>query len=217
MPAVSRKIYLVRHAESVWNSEHRVQGQCLDVALSPTGKTQARLLGMRLRSFPIASVYSSDAERALDTARLAFGDERRLETMSELREMSLGEWEGRLISDIRAESPVQVETWYRRPSAAGVAGADDLHSFRERVVSTMDRIIASSSDGDIAVVTHGGVICAYLTYLLDMDVDNLWSFSLPNASITTVVLDFKARLRTFGDTAHLDTGALGLDGMPAPL
>jgi hypothetical protein len=50
-----------------------------------------------------------------------------------------------------------------------------------------------------------------------MPIDDLWSFSLPNASITTIVLDFKPRLRSFGDTSHLDTSALGLDGMPAPL
>jgi broad specificity phosphatase PhoE len=86
-----------------------------------------------------------------------------------------------------------------------------------RVISVMDKLIASSGTSDIAIVTHGGVICGYLTVILGMDIDNLWSFSLPNASITTVVLDFRPRLRAFGDTAHLDERAIGLDGMPAPL
>jgi probable phosphoglycerate mutase len=217
MNTTFRKIYLVRHAESVWNSEHRVQGRRLDVPLSATGRVQAKLLGRRLATLPLASVHASDAERALETARLAFGDGRRFETSPELREMSLGEWEGRLISEIRAETPDKIETWYRKPSAVLLEGGENLHSFRERVISVMDRIIASSNGGDVAIVTHGGVICGYLTYLLNMSIDDLWSFSLPNASITTIILDFRPRLRSFGDTSHIEAGVLGLDGMPAPL
>ena len=96
-------------------------------------------------------------------------------------------------------------------------GGEDLVAFRNRVVSFIDGIAVSPDGGDVAVITHGGVICIYMTHLLGMHVDDIWSFSLPNASITTVVLDFKPRLRSFGDTAHLDAAALGLDGMPAPL
>mgnify|MGYP001766657486 CR=1 FL=1 len=81
----------------------------------------------------------------------------------------------------------------------------------------MDALVSSSVPGDVAVVTHGGVICMYLTHVLGMHVDDLWTFSLPNASVTTVVLDFKPRLRSFGDTAHLENAAIGLDGMPEPL
>ncbi len=212
-----RKIHLVRHAESSWNSEHRVQGQCLEVPLSSTGRRQALFLGSRLKTLDLAAVYSSDAERALETMHLALGAEYPCEISSELREISLGEWEGRLVREIRAEAPDKIETWYRKPSAVRLEGGEDLHSFRTRVVSIVEKLIASSGTGDIAIITHGGVICGYLTALLDMDIDNLWSFSLPNASITTVVLDFRPRLRTFGDTSHLDERALGLDGMPAPL
>ena len=211
-----RKICLVRHAESAWNRERRVQGTCLEVPLSPTGRAQAQLLGARLREAPLEAVYSSDAERALETARLALGDGRRITVSDRIRELSLGEWEGRLISDLRAEDPGKLDAWYRTPSTVSLKGGEDLAAFRRRVVSFMDEIIASSG-GDVAIITHGGVICAYLTHLLRMHIDDLWSFSLPNASITTVVLDFKPRLRSFGETAHLDASALGLDGMPAPL
>jgi probable phosphoglycerate mutase len=217
MSAELRRIYLVRHAESAWNSERRVQGQCLEVPLSAIGRTQARLLGPRLKALDLVAVYASDAERALETARLALGQEHRIETTPELREMSLGEWEGRLVSEIHAETPEMLDMWYRKPSAVNLAGGENLISFRTRVISVMDKLIASSGAGDIAIVTHGGVICGYLTVLLGMDIDNLWTFSLPNASITTVILDFRPRLRSFGDTAHLDGRSLGLDGMPAPV
>ena len=147
---------------------------------------------------------------------LALGDGRRITVSDRIRELCLGEWEGRLISDLHAEDPGKLDAWYRTPSKVRLEGGENLAAFRRRVVSFMDGIIASGG-GDAAIVTHGGVICSYLTHLLGMRVDNLWSFSLPNASITTVVLDFKPRLRSFGETAHLDASALGLDGMPAPL
>jgi broad specificity phosphatase PhoE len=216
MGSSPRKIYLVRHAESAWNRERRVQGTALEVPLSPTGRAQARLLGRRLGALPLEAVYSSDAGRTLETARLALGEDYPLRISDRIRELALGEWEGRLIEDLGAENPEKLDAWYRRPSTVRLEGGEDLVRFRDRVVSFMGESAASGA-GDIAVITHGGVICVYLTHILGMRVDDLWSFSLPNASITTVVLDFKPRLRSFGDTAHLDSSALGLDGMPEPL
>lgn len=210
--AAQRKLYLIRHAESAWNSERRVQGTCLDVPLSPAGRAQAELLGRRLRSLPVAAFYASDARRAVETARIALGDDGRVVVSPELRELSLGEWEGRLIADIRRETPERIDAWYRRPTSVALAGADDLAAFRDRAVAAIARILGAHGAEDVAVIGHGGFICSYLTWMLEMHVDNLWSFSLPNASITTVVIDFKPRLRAFGDTAHLDASVISRSG-----
>ena len=207
-----RKLYLVRHAESAWNAERKVQGTCPGILLSELGREQARLLGNRLRAIE-AAVYCSDAERAVETARLALGNGRDITLMEELRELSLGEWEGRSIEGLLAEKPSLIARWYREPTKVRVKGAEDLFSFRDRIVRTMETIVEESGGGDLIVVTHGGVICAYLTHILGMDLDDLWSFSLPNASITTIVIDFKPRLRSFGETAHLTPGAPGFDGI----
>jgi broad specificity phosphatase PhoE len=208
---------MVRHAESVWNQERRVQGTCRGIPLSELGRRQALLLGRRLSELTFSSVYCSDAERAVETAHLALGEDHPITIMHDLRELSLGEWEGRLISEIRDELPDMIERWYRNPTSVKVAGFEDLIEFRRRVVETMGKIIDDSDSGDLVVITHGGVICSYLTHLFNMAIDDLWSFSLPNASITKIVLDFRPRLRSFGDTSHLDGGALGLDGMPSSL
>jgi broad specificity phosphatase PhoE len=164
----------------------------------------------------IRSVYCSDAERALETARIALGDGSDMTLMHDLRELSLGEWEGRLICDLREGDPELLDRWYRKPTTVKVEGAEGMFAFRERILAAFDKIIKAPG-GDAIVITHGGVICAYLTHLLDMDLDNLWSFSLPNASVTTIILDFKPRLRSFGDTAHLHRGCIGEDGMPSSL
>ena len=208
-----RKLYLVRHAESIWNAERKVQGTCPGILLSERGREQARLLGSRLRTIEAGAVYCSDAERAVETARLALGNGREIILMEELRELSLGAWEGRSIAELRAENPSMIERWYREPTRVRVNGAEDIFSFRDRIVGTIESIGRGDVGGDIIIVTHGGVICAYLTHILGMRLDDLWSFSLPNASITTILLDFKPRLRSFGDTVDTGGGAASSDGI----
>jgi broad specificity phosphatase PhoE len=199
-----RTIYLIRHAETVWNSERRVQGTYRDVPLSETGRRQAELLGARLRTLSFEHVYSSPAVRALETARIALGDGHPITVADALHELSLGVWEGRLISEINEENPGAIDSWYRDPTAVRVEGMEEMPKFRERSVSVMREIIESTGQGNVVVVTHGGIICTYLTSILNMSLTDLWGFSLPNASITAVVLDFRPRLRSFGDIAHLD-------------
>ena len=160
-------------------------------------------------------VYCSNVERAVETARIALGDKVQPNYLEELREVSFGSWEGRLINDIKGDEPGKIENWYHNPTSVSIKGAEDLFSFRERVVSVFETIVNGNNMGDILVISHGGVICVYLTYLLGMSLDGMWSFSLPNASVTTIVLDFRPRLRLFGDTSYLDPEALGFDGMPS--
>lgn len=208
-----RRLYLVRHAESVWNAERKVQGTCPGIALSEQGREQARLLGNRLREMEAEAVYCSDAERAVETARLALGNGREIILMKELRELSLGEWEGRSIVELCEEEPSLINLWYREPTKVRVKGAEDIFAFRDRIVRAIGSISDASDGGDVIIIAHGGVICAYLTHILGMNLDDLWSFSLPNASITTIILDFKPRLLGFGDTAHLMSGVRGFDGI----
>jgi len=210
-----RKMFLVRHGESVWNVQRRVQSNLLQNPLSKKGKRQAALLGEKLRSMEFDHVYCSNVERAVETARIALGDKVQPNYLEELREVSFGSWEGRLINDIKGDEPGKIENWYNNPTSVSIKGAEDLFSFRERVVSVFETIVNGNNMGDILVISHGGVICVYLTYLLGMSLDGMWSFSLPNASVTTIVLDFRPRLRLFGDTSYLDPEALGFDGMPS--
>ncbi|RJR31229.1 MAG: histidine phosphatase family protein [Candidatus Latescibacterota bacterium] len=175
------------------------------------------VLALQLGELGDRAVRQAERLVRLRINRLALGDGREIVVDPALRELSLGDWEGRLVADLRGETPERIEAWYRKPSSVTIPGADDLAQFRARAVETMDRILAAHEDADVAVVTHGGFICSWLTWALGMSVDDIWSFSLPNASITTVVLDFKPRLRAFGDTAHLDAPSIGLDGMPSPL
>lgn len=209
-----RNIHLVRHGESQWNRERRVQGNCRGIALSEKGIEQARLLGQRLKRMHFDSVHCSSVERAVQTARIALGDDREIAFSEELREISFGDWEGKLVSEIGIEAPGEIENWFRKPSSVSINGAERYLDFHGRAVSAIGGII-DSTEGDVLIICHGGVICTWLTHILNMDPDDLWAFSLPNASITTVKLEFRPRLRLLGDSSHLTPDILGFDGMPS--
>jgi broad specificity phosphatase PhoE len=210
-----RKVHLVRHGESTYNAVRRVQGNGHGIRLSETGRRQAGMLGERLRSMTFERVFCSSAERAVETARLALGEDHPLELRDDLREIGFGEWEGLLVEEVRERFPGELDLWFRAPSSVTINGAEPYEAFYRRAVGAVQEIAASVS-GDLVVITHGGIICAWLTHVLGMSPEALWSFSLPNASLTTVVLDFKPRLRLLGDVSHIDRSVRGFDGMPSP-
>jgi probable phosphoglycerate mutase len=143
------RILLVRQGQSVWNADGRWQGQA-DPPLSELGEQQAvhaaSSLGM------VDAIYASDLVRAHHTAELVaarLGSDVVVEPR--LRERTAGEWEGRTRAEIDEGWPGYLETG-RRP-----AGYEPDDSVLERVLAVLDDI-ASAHDGEVLVVTHGGVV-----------------------------------------------------------
>jgi broad specificity phosphatase PhoE len=143
------RILLVRHGQSEWNADGRWQGQA-DPPLSELGKQQAvaaaRALGM------VDAVYASDLVRAHHTAELVatqLGSDVVLEPR--LRERSAGEWEGRTRAEIEAGWPGYLESGRRPP------GYEPDDSVLARVVAALDAI-TTAHDGDVLIITHGGVV-----------------------------------------------------------
>jgi broad specificity phosphatase PhoE len=149
-------ILLVRHGETDWNQQRRVQGHS-DTPLNETGIAQARALIERLADEPVEAVYSSDLARALDTAR-GVAEERGLPVhqVRELREKDFGTWEG--LTD--------TEIFERFPQAHdGPWGdAETGEQLAERVLGALRRIGAEHPGGTVVVVTHGGPLRAVLRH-----------------------------------------------------
>src|SRR5437868_5329919 len=101
------RLFLVRHGESTWNWERRVQGQH-DPPLSKRGRQQARELAAKLAGHPLAGFYSSDLSRARETAEpLAESLGREPALLPGLREIALGQWEGKTREELQAEFPAE--------------------------------------------------------------------------------------------------------------
>jgi broad specificity phosphatase PhoE len=202
MPTAFPVLYLIRHAETGYNRDGRVQGHT-DSKLSKLGIEQARRIGQRLDYLEFVAAYSSPATRCMHTARLALGQVE-IVPREGLREIRLGEWEGKKAEVLRKRYPKEVERWFHSPMAVRIPGAETVGQFRRRVVREMNRIRKENPSGEVAVVTHAGVICAYLTSVLGMSLDDLWSFKIRNASVTRVLFpQGKARIDLLGDIHHL--------------
>jgi probable phosphoglycerate mutase len=204
MPTKFQVLYLIRHAETAYNREGRVQGH-IESSLSRLGSQQAKRIGERLGYIDFVAAYSSPSKRAVQTSRLAFGRDIEVETREGLREIRLGKWEGQKASVLRRRYPRDVYLWFHEPSAVRIPGAETIGQFRRRVVREVNRIRKEHPAGETAIVTHGGVICAYLTAVLGMKLDDLWRFKIRNASVTRVLFPHdRARIDLLGDIHHLD-------------
>lgn len=196
-------LYLIRHAETDYNAQGRVQGRS-DSPLSDLGRRQAVRLRDRLGEIGLDAAVSSPAQRSVETARAALDGAVALETHEGLREMDLGVWEGRLAAELRRSYPREVEAWFHRPASVRIEGAETLRGFRRRVAAAMGRIREAHPDQTVAVFTHGGVIRIYLTALLGMKLDDVWRFKVQNCSLTRVLFPGgRPRLDLLGDVHHL--------------
>jgi probable phosphoglycerate mutase len=163
-PAVTR-FGLIRHAETVWNRERRVQGQ-LDSPLTPEGEQQAMRWGRALQSFSWNRILASDTGRALATvAAINAHLKLPIETDPRLRELDWGQWTARTIAQIRAEDREAVAAqeavgWEFRPPG-GESRRQQLERSRQALIDAAGR-----RPGDcILVVTHEGVIKALAQHL----------------------------------------------------
>lgn len=199
-------LYIIRHAESTWNKLNRIQGHS-NPPLSSLGKIQARLLAKRFKGIKIDKIYSSPLLRSLQTAQIiSKALEKRIIKNQQLREVMLGDWEGKTAGDIDRMYNNKYQKWLRNgPTKVRIPGAENISSFRNRVRRTVYKIVDENQEKDVIVVTHGGVIAAFLAHILDADFDKLiLGLHLPNTCVTLISFqEGRNCLIHIADTHHL--------------
>lgn len=203
---------LVRHGQSTWNQEHRIQGQ-LDPPLSDEGRKQAVSLGRRLAGRQFAGFYASDLKRAHETAAL-IGKSVGLEPtpMVELREIYLGEWEGVRAGELATRFPEAWAGWTEEPNWDLVPGGEGSAAFEARVEGAMDSILQLHEQGDVLVVTHGGVIQIALHHVVGRPARGIFVFRIQNASLSVIEKrDGRLLISGVNDIGHLEVGSGGLE------
>ncbi|HJV81131.1 histidine phosphatase family protein [Noviherbaspirillum sp.] len=204
------EILLIRHGETAWNARKRLQGH-LDIPLNAEGELQAAALGYALMSEPLDAIFSSDLQRARQTAK-AIAAPRGMTVALDpgLRERCYGAFEGMLYAEIGARYPEAYTAWQSRDIDArfpkGVHEAETLREFSQRAVGTIIRIASQGQYRRIALVAHGGVLeCAYRA-AQDVGFEHARDFDIFNASINRFVWDGKKlQLLRWGDVSHLET------------
>jgi len=212
------RIVAVRHGETVWNAEMRMQGQ-LDTALSERGRWQARRAAASLGDEGIEAIFASDLERAYDTAQaLATRIGLPIATDTGLRERGFGVFQGHLYADIDVRWPEAAARWRHHDPDFGPEGGETLREFSARAVAACTRIAAAHPGRSIAIVTHGGVLDCLYRAAAGVDLSAPRSWELGNAAINRLLYTPRGfTLVGWSDTAHLEGVTLddGSEGDPA--
>ena len=178
------RICVVRHGETAWNAERRIQGQ-LDVPLSTVGHAQARATANALAQESLCAIYSSDLSRALHTAEAAAHllklPIRRHAGLRErhygvLQTLTYGEFE-------RRHADAHARFMAREEMFALPGGGESLRQFAERVLACADEIVAAHAGGQVLVVTHGGVLDILHRRASGKPLSAARDFEIPNAGL----------------------------------
>ena len=181
------RVVLIRHGETLWNRSARIQGHT-DIPLSPLGLEQARRLAAALADEPLTAIYSSDLQRARQTAE-ALGEVHDLTLKLDpgLRERSFGCFEGLTWDEIAQAHPEDAERWRRREPGFAVGGGESLIDFSARCVSAALRAAGAHAGGVVAIVAHGGVLDCLYRAATRVALDAPRSWQLGNASINRLL------------------------------
>ena len=198
-------LLIVRHGETEWNAEGRIQGHT-DIGLSENGAQQARSLGQRLADRQIDVAYSSDLKRTSETARLALGDRNVvLNETPRLREYHKGIFEGMTLTEIQTQFPDEYPKYLEKDLSYAPEGGETTRDVSTRMASIFQEIKAKHLDETVLVVSHGGALRAAMVSLLGMPLEGNWSFVFGNCGLTMVdTFADNAVLRLFNDTSHIN-------------
>lgn len=181
----TRIIFVVRHGETLRDDdERRYLGQ-LDVPLSERGRRQATDLGQHLPP-ALGAIFASDLSRAVETAELASGNGGpQVIARPDLREIAMGEWEGRTFREIAARYPREFAARGRDLARFRPPGGESFVDCGARVVAAFHEIMASSR-GDVLIVGHAGVNRLLLCHLLGMLPANLFRLGQEHACVNVI-------------------------------
>ena len=199
------RLILIRHGETLWNTEHRMQGQ-QDSPLTARGVWQARRLGERLKTLAFTALYSSDLGRALRTAQgIAQATGHAIVEDDRLRERHFGVFEGMTRAEMQAHDPGVYQRFLSRDPHYAVPGGESPSAFFERCRTALEALAARHVGETIAVVTHGLVLDCAWRAATGLALETERPVPLINASLNWFVCDGdRWSAQRWGDADHLD-------------
>lgn len=209
---MSTRFCLVRHGETHWNSEKRVQGQ-IDIDLNATGEMQARALSDGLRGHEFAAIYSSDLLRAWRTAVIAVqGRNIPVQRASVLRERHFGVLQGLTAAEAARVNPGAHRLHLARNPDFDCGTGESLNAFSARVLPGLAALAERHVGQSVLAFTHGGVLDVVYRAATGRSIDAPRDFSLANAALNW--LDYRNgswHLLAWADCGHLQAA---LDELP---
>jgi probable phosphoglycerate mutase len=203
---------MVRHGETAWNAEGRVQGQT-DVPLSAAGEAQARAVRSALAGMRFTALYASDLARVRQTAAptaAALGLELRLD--ARLRERHYGKFETLTYAEARERLPGDYARFRDKDPEYDFGSGERLRDFHARAIACVGEIAARHAGEAVLVFTHGGVLEMVYRHALGRGLQSVRDFEIPNAALNWIEIGAHGwRVREWARIAHLERA---LDDLP---
>jgi len=205
---MTTKLCIVRHGETAWNAEHRVQGQ-LDVPLNAIGQAQALAAAKVLSREKFDAIYSSDLSRARQTAAPTaelLGAKVLLD--KDLRERHYGIFERLTYAEVKVKFPDDYARFHARDPDYAFRTGESLKDFSARSIAVVSKIANACEGKSVLVFTHGGVLDYLYRFIAGLSLSAEREFGIPNAGLNRVELVAdRWHIRAWADIAHLE-GAL---------
>lgn len=197
-------LILIRHGETFWNREHRIQGH-LDSALTPEGVAQAQACAKRLEGEQIDAVVASDLGRVQHTVKILI-NRRSLPVNldASLRERSFGSGEGMTYAEMDAKYPQMFSTTGLVDAEFTLPDGESRATFHQRVKACIESIAVAHAGKRVLVVTHGGVLGVIYRWLNDLPI-GAQRIAIPNVGYNRLSNGPAGwAIDVWGDTGHLD-------------
>ncbi len=203
------RILAIRHGETAWNVDTRIQGQ-LDIGLNDTGRWQAQRTAQALAHEDIAAVYSSDLSRAFETAQTianALSARGALPVVPHLglRERHFGHFQGKTWAEIEAHWPDDALRWRQRDPAWSPIEGESLLQLRERIAKCVHALAQQHTGEQIVLVAHGGVMDVLYRLATGQSTQTPRTWHLGNAAINRLLWTPQGlSLVGWGDVSHFE-------------
>jgi len=181
------KLIFVRHGQTDWNVQGKIQGS-YDSELNSTGINQAMKLSEKLLSlnYKFSKIYSSPQKRALKTAEiLSKSSNVDYVLMKDLQEMNIGKWEGLSWKEVEEKYPTEYKKWYLNRRYTKTPDGESYENMLERVLKSIDKIINENTH-DVVIVSHSAVIMCLQCYVTNTPFNEMLKFKTKNANITEI-------------------------------
>jgi alpha-ribazole phosphatase len=181
------QIYLVRHGDIL--APQNVYYGSKDYDLSDTGLEQARELKRYFTDKNIDTIYTSPLNRAIKTADIIFRDKKNIQTNNDIAERSFGVWEGLTYKELYNNHPDECKEWEKDWIDYQITDGESYRTFHNRVTSFVVKKLISQNEDTICVISHSGVICTIISFLLGMSLEDIWRFKVDKGSVSKIVID----------------------------
>ena len=183
------KIYFIRHGETIWNKEKKIQGQS-DIPLNEYGIELAHITADAIEDIPFDIVFSSPLIRAKETAEILVKNKNLIiHEDDRLREMSFGEGEGESLPQIHSHPEMKLHNFIHNPGKyIPPIGGETFEELYERCKSFIDEVIlpAEKKYDTMLIVGHGALIRGFIHNITNRPSKDFWIVTHKNCAVTIV-------------------------------